>query len=95
MKKTRIKLVPFSKIEKSLLKDPAVKRAYNDVEFEYKIISALIKARLKKGMTQKALADKIRISQSSLARLEAGRTNPRLSTLQKIVSEVGVRLVVK
>ena len=38
------------------------------------------------GLTQKELANRAHVSQSLIARIEAGQVDPRLSTLQKILS---------
>jgi predicted transcriptional regulator len=40
------------------------------------------------GLTQKELAIKAHVSQSLIARIEAGHVDPRLSTLQKILSAI-------
>jgi DNA-binding XRE family transcriptional regulator len=49
-----------------------------------KIITDLLILRYKAGMSQHDLAVKLGVSQSTLARIEAGRGNPTLKTLQKI-----------
>lgn len=48
--------------------------------------------RLKKGYTQKELADVLGIDRSYLSQIETGRVNPSLSLLQKISDELGVKL---
>lgn len=40
------------------------------------------------GLTQKELAIRAHVSQSLIARIEAGQVDPRLSTLQKILSAI-------
>lgn len=40
------------------------------------------------GLTQKELANRAHVSQSLIARIEAGQVDPRLSTLQKILSAI-------
>jgi len=42
--------------------------------------------RLRMGLTQKALAQRAGVSQSLIARIEAGAVDPRLSTLTKILN---------
>lgn len=76
------------------LSDPARKKAYDSLEIEFKIYSALVKARIEKKLTQKQLASKLGIAQSALARFESGRTNPTLSFLQKITSGLGLKLTI-
>lgn len=77
-----------------LLKEPSRKKAYDELEFEFKIIDALIDARIKKNLTQKELAGKIGVAQSALARFESGRTNPTLSFLKKVTTGLGLKITV-
>ena len=44
----------------------------------------LKEARKKKGYTQKALAEKLGLSQQNIAEWERGKRNPKMTTLQKI-----------
>jgi DNA-binding XRE family transcriptional regulator len=76
------------------LKDPANKKAYDDLDVEFKIYNALVKARIEKKLTQKQLAEKLGIAQSALARFESGRTNPTLSFLQKITNGLGLKITI-
>jgi ribosome-binding protein aMBF1 (putative translation factor) len=69
-----------------------VKKAYDSLEFEFAILDAIISARAKKGMTQRALAQKIGTKQSAIARFESGRSNPTLSFIQKVSDALGVRI---
>lgn len=89
------KYITLADLKKEAFKRPGVKKVYDNLEFEFQIITALIDARSKKNLTQKELAQKIGVDQSALARFENGRTNPTLSFLQKITSGLGLKLVVK
>lgn len=53
----------------------------------------IVQARLRKGMTQKQLAQRIRTSQSAIADLENGKHQPSISTLKKLATATGTRLV--
>lgn len=81
-------------LEKELLADPEVKKEYDRLAPRYAVISALIEARLKKGMTQKDIAEKLGTKQSAIARLEGGNINPSLEFLQKIAQVMGYKLTV-
>lgn len=93
-KNKKLKLYNFDDLHKNDMKDPEYKKAYEDLEPEFEIIKATIIARAKYGLTQRQLAKRIGITQSSLARFESGRTNPTLSFLQKITSGLGLKLTI-
>ena len=82
-------------LEKELLSDPKVKKEYDRLAPRYAVISALIAARIKKGFTQKELAQKMGTKQSSIARLEGGNVNPSLNFLGKIASVMGLKLTIR
>lgn len=84
----------WEEFEKELLKNPATKREFDRLAPRYAIISQLIAARIKKGMTQQDVADKIGTKQSAIARLEAGNVNPSVDFIQKIAQVMGYTLSV-
>jgi ribosome-binding protein aMBF1 (putative translation factor) len=93
--KKKIKLIPFENIKRDLMKRPGFKKAYDDLEFEFSIRRAIIIARGRYGLTQRQLAEKISVPQSSLARFESGRANPTLSFLMKVVGGLGLKITVQ
>lgn len=82
-------------LKKEILSDPKVKKEYDRLAPRYAVISALIAARIKKGITQKELAQKMGTKQSAIARLEGGNVNPSLNFLGKIASVMGYKLTVQ
>ena len=74
----------FKTFKKELLKDAEIKKIHDDLRPEYALIGSIIEKRLKRGLTQKQLAEKIGTKQSAISRLEGGRFNPTLSFLNKI-----------
>lgn len=82
-------------LEKELLSDPKTKKEYDKLAPRYAVISTLIDARTKKGLTQKELAQKIGTKQSAIARLESGSINPSLEFLQKIAQVMGYKLTIQ
>lgn len=82
-------------LKKELLKNKKVEEEYKKLEPHYQIISQLIEARVKKGLTQKELADKIGVKQSAIARVESGTSNPTLAFLTKITQATGSKLVIQ
>lgn len=91
----KIKLISHKDFKRELLKRPGIKKAHEDLEFEFKIVNALIRARIEKKLTQRELAEEIGVAQSALARFESGRGNPTLSFIQKVTSGLGLHLTVK
>jgi len=82
----------FTRLKKELLNDKDVAREYEKLSPRYRMISDIIAARLKKGLTQKELAIKMGTKQSAIARLESGNVNPSIGFLEKIASVMGYRL---
>ena len=82
-------------LKKELLKDPKVRAEYEKLQPKYAAVSALIEARIKRGLTQEALAKKVRTKQSAIARLEAGNVNPSIGFLQKLAEALGKKLVIQ
>lgn len=82
----------WNKVKKELLKNKEAYREYKKLEPKYRLISQIIEARTKKGLTQAALAKKMGTKQSAIARLEAGNANPTLGFLEKASKALGTRI---
>jgi ribosome-binding protein aMBF1 (putative translation factor) len=87
-----MKLVTQKELDEKLFKKPGFKEAYDELEWEYKIIDALIVARTKKGMTQAKLAGMVGTKQSAIARFESGRGNPTIDFIRKLSDALGLKL---
>lgn len=85
----------FKTIKEQALKNKAVKKAYNDLGLEFSIINQIIDKRLKKGMSQKDLAEKIGTKQPAIARFESGYYNPTISFLKKVSEALDSKLEIK
>jgi ribosome-binding protein aMBF1 (putative translation factor) len=88
-------LLNFDDFKIELLKDPEVKKEYDRLQPEYAMISAVIKARVKRGFTQKILAERTGTKQSVISRLESGRANPSVSFLKKLAIAMGTHLEIQ
>lgn len=75
--------------------DPVGKKMIEEAEAEAAIISAMIRQRSALGLSQRDLAILCDIPQSTLARIESSKTTPRLDTLLKLLSQLGLTLSVK
>lgn len=82
-------------LKRELLKDKAVAREYKRLAPRYALISQLIEARMKKGITQEQLAKKMGTKQAAIARLESGNANPTMVFLEKLVSALGSKLIIQ
>jgi len=52
----------------------------------------LKRCRTDQGLSQQALAEKIGVSREYIARLETGKHDPPLSTLEKLAKALGVKI---
>lgn len=77
---------------KILLKNPKFKKEWEDSETEYQLSCKLIEARLKRNLSQRALAKKVGTSQAAIARIEGMNANPSLSFLKRISAALGTKL---
>jgi ribosome-binding protein aMBF1 (putative translation factor) len=66
--------------------------AYDALEDEFALASQIIGARAQAGLSQSELASRMETSQSSIARLESGRTTPSVRTLEKLAAATGTKL---
>lgn len=82
----------FKEVKAEMLKDPLVKKYYDELGPEYAIISLMIEHRIKHGLTQASLAKKIGTKQSAISRFESGTYNPTISFLYKIANALDAKV---
>jgi ribosome-binding protein aMBF1 (putative translation factor) len=75
--------------------DPAYVAAYDALEEEFALASALIKARGDAHMTQEQVAAAMGTTQAAIARLESGRIKPTTRTLEQFAKATGTRLRIR
>lgn len=80
---------------KILLKDPEVRKALKEIGPEYQIARALIRARIKKNLTQKQLAVKLGTKQSVLSRVENAKTTPTVTFLKRLAEVLNMNLKIE
>lgn len=85
----------FTVWEKQALKNPKFKAEYDKLQPEFAVIRAVIEARMKRGVTQKELAEKVGTKQSVISRLESGRANPSVSFLKRLAQALNSRLEIR
>lgn len=85
----------WDKIKKEILKDSEVKRYYDEMEVEYRVISDLIRLRKMERINQKELARRMGTTQSALSRFEAGGTNVSVDFLKRMAKALDRRLEIR
>ena len=69
---------------------PELANDIDEIEKISAIVGAMIERRHNLKLSQKELAELCGIPQSSVARIEAGKTSPNISTLIKIFNQLGL-----
>jgi predicted XRE-type DNA-binding protein len=83
----------FEEFEGELLKDPEIRKAYEDLKPKYEMIQSLIKRRNQLRMSQSQLARTVGTRQPAISRLERGEfNNVTLSTLIKVAHALDLDL---
>jgi len=85
----------ITEMHKRWMKEPKYRKAYAALEDEFAVAKAVIAARNRAGLTQVELARKMGTTQPVVARLEGGRTQPSLRTLQRLAQATGSRLTIR
>ena len=93
--KSGVKYVLLEDALRAEMRNPEFKKAYDALEPKYALISAMLDARNKKGMTQAEIAKRAGTTQSAIARFESGRTNPTLEFATRLSSALGARLEIR
>lgn len=70
-----------------------LKSSMSDNSLQINVGQQIQKLRELKGLSQQDLAAKCNFEKSNMSRLEAGRVNPTLSTLEKVAKALDVSLV--
>ena len=84
----------ISDMHKKWMKEPKYRKAYEALEEEFVLASAVIEARSRAGLTQQELARRMGTTQPVVARLESGGTRPSMRTLERLAKATGSRLLI-
>lgn len=84
----------YEKLLSEDLNNPEIRNEMERLEPEFAIVRAIIEARTNSGLTQEELSKKSGINQANISKLEHGKANPSISTLQKLAKGLGKRLVI-
>jgi DNA-binding XRE family transcriptional regulator len=75
-----------------LLKEPVYFQEYNQQEQEFSFARVLIQARIRSGLTQKEVAERMGTTQSVIARMESGKPLPSLRSIQRYAHATGTKI---
>lgn len=89
------KFIPVEEVAGEWFKDPEFRAAYDALEDEFALASALIEARGRAGLTQAEVARRMGTTQAVIARLESGRVKPSTRTLERFAKATGTRLRIR
>lgn len=86
------KMIPVEESFAAWRQDPTYVKAYDALEDEFTLATAMIEARAHAGLTQEQLAARMHTTQAVIARLESGRVKPSTRTLERLAAATGMRL---
>jgi transcriptional regulator with XRE-family HTH domain len=90
-----MKGISWEEGEKILLKDPKFAEERKRTEPEFQALRQLILLRRKGRISQEALANKVDMRQSHIARLESGEIRPSIKMLKRYATGLGYALELK
>src|SRR6056297_1461852 len=90
MSKISPKGTSWSDYKKTLLSPEEM----HEIDIKVEVITAIINARNEGGISQKELEKISGVKQPVIARMEKGQTDPRLSTILKVLEPLGKTLAV-
>jgi len=77
------------------MKNPDFKIGYDKVRQENEPLRAILRARVEKGMTQAQIAKKMGTTQSSIARVESGKSHPTIPFMQRLADALDMKLEIR
>jgi len=86
------KMIPVEEAFTEWRQDPLYQEAYDALDGEFALATALIEARSEADISQEEIARRMQTSQPAIARLEGGHGNPSLKTLRRYAAATGTRL---
>lgn len=84
--------IPYEAFKTRMLADPEVKREYDALGPAFEIAAELLRARIRTGLSQAELAERMGTSQSTIARLESGQTLPSTKTLLRFAEATNSKI---
>jgi ribosome-binding protein aMBF1 (putative translation factor) len=82
----------YKDFKKNLFRNKKIKKAYDDLGPEFALVEMIIEKRLKRGLTQKQLAQKLGTKQPVISLLERGTYNPSIRFLTRVAEALNAKL---
>lgn len=86
------KTIPFQTVFEEWTQNPEFVAAYDALDDEFALASAMIDARVSADMTQADVAKAMETTQAVIARLESGKVLPSTRTLKRFAKATGMQL---
>jgi transcriptional regulator with XRE-family HTH domain len=77
------------------LRDPDFRAYWERTAFARAVAVEVIKYRVEHGLSQRALASQLGVSQAVVGRLELGEHEPRTATLRNLAQNLGMRFLLE
>jgi len=91
---TKVKTIPYKEVFAKYHNDPEYQAAYDALDDEFVMVKELIKVRDRAKLTQAEIAERMKTTQSAVARLESGAHRASLSSLRRYAEATGHRLLI-
>lgn len=82
-------------LRRQRLEKPAARASEENARLAYDLGRQVRELREANGLSQRQLAERMRTTQSVIARLEAGGSKPSLSTLERVASALGTSIDIR
>lgn len=84
--------LPVKKLHEKWMSDPTYQQAYAAIAPEFEIARELIAARVRAGLSQAEVAQRMGTTQSAVARIEGGKQKPSTRTLERYARATGSKI---
>lgn len=82
-------------LAEDLASDPELRAAWERTSLARAVALAIVRYRGEHRLSQRALAERVGMSQPQVARLELGEYNPRVETLMRLSSRLGLEFKIE
>jgi ribosome-binding protein aMBF1 (putative translation factor) len=85
----KVKTIPWRTVHREWMKEPEYRAAYEAAGLAARVAMMLVEARSAAGFTQEQVAQRMNTKQSVVARLEAGKRLPSMTSIQRYAEAIG------